>query len=288
MALDNAGVGGSTGTTPAPSIRWHATPSHSWPPWVQPDRPARLLHRQLRRAADHAGTPGHGPQAGPGLLGAAGRGWHARVGARGHRRDRPRIPAGSLRGRVLYPPASSWQAGIEAQRRMYARTEDRDAATTWATGEAQYDAVCTWGLPDHARLQRVNAIDVPVFVANGGTDPMILPRYSCLLAGLIPHARVKIYPDSARVLVLASRRVRHRRPGIPHRRQQRHPQAYHNAYPRQRQPATGGGPACLVMAACEARFRSGASAPAACVVSVAPPAAGRRHCRVALSVTGVS
>ena len=144
------------------------------------------------------------------------------------------------------------------------------------------------GLPDHARLQRVNAIDVPVFVANGGTDPMILPRYSCLLAGLIPHARVKIYPDSARVLVLASRRVRHRRPGIPHRRQQRHPQAYHNAYPRQRQPATGGGPACLVMAACEARFRSGASAPAACVVSVAPPAAGRRHCRVALSVTGVS
>jgi len=26
---------------------------------------------------------------------------------------------------------------------------------------------------------------------------MILPRYSYLLAGLIPHARVKIYPDSA-------------------------------------------------------------------------------------------
>jgi pimeloyl-ACP methyl ester carboxylesterase len=26
---------------------------------------------------------------------------------------------------------------------------------------------------------------------------MILPHYSYLLAGLIPHARVKIYPDSA-------------------------------------------------------------------------------------------
>jgi pimeloyl-ACP methyl ester carboxylesterase len=26
---------------------------------------------------------------------------------------------------------------------------------------------------------------------------MILPRYSCLLAGLIPQARLKIYPDSA-------------------------------------------------------------------------------------------
>jgi len=39
--------------------------------------------------------------------------------------------------------AASRQAGREALRRMYARTEDRDAATTWATREAQYDAVCT-------------------------------------------------------------------------------------------------------------------------------------------------
>ena len=38
---------------------------------------------------------------------------------------------------------------------------------------------------------------MPVFVANGDSDPMILPRYSHLLAGLIPQARLKIYPDSA-------------------------------------------------------------------------------------------
>ena len=38
---------------------------------------------------------------------------------------------------------------------------------------------------------------MPVFVANGDSDPMILPHYSYLLAGLIPHARVKIYPDAA-------------------------------------------------------------------------------------------
>ena len=31
----------------------------------------------------------------------------------------------------------------------------------------------------------------------GDSDPMILPHYSYLLAGLIPQARVKIYPDSA-------------------------------------------------------------------------------------------
>jgi pimeloyl-ACP methyl ester carboxylesterase len=91
----------------------------------------------------------------------------------------------------------SRQTGKEALRRMYARTEDRDAVTTWATREAQYDAVCAWGLPDHALLERVSALDMPVFVANGDSDPMILPHYSYLLAGLIPHARVRIYPDAA-------------------------------------------------------------------------------------------
>src|SRR5271155_4348310 len=50
------------------------------------------------------------------------------------------------------PSASSRQAGQETLRRLYARTEDRDQATTWATRETQYDAGCTWGIPDHALL----------------------------------------------------------------------------------------------------------------------------------------
>ena len=100
-------------------------------------------------------------------------------------------------GVFFTPSAPSRQAGQEALRRMYARTEDRDKATTWATREAQYDAVCAWGIPDHGLLQRLEAIDMPVFVANGDSDPMILPRYSYLLAGLIPHAQVSVYPDAA-------------------------------------------------------------------------------------------
>ena len=93
--------------------------------------------------------------------------------------------------------AASRQAGQQNLARMSARTQDRDKATTWSTRQAQYDAVCTWGIPDHALLQRLSCLDVPVFVANGDSDPMILPHYSYLLAGLIPQARVKIYPDSA-------------------------------------------------------------------------------------------
>jgi pimeloyl-ACP methyl ester carboxylesterase len=93
---------------------------------------------------------------------------------------------------------ASRNAGRQSMQRIFtARTEDRDAATTWQTREAQYDAVCAWGVPNHALLERVSAIGVPVFVTNGDSDPMIPPRYSYLLGGLVPQARVKIYPDSA-------------------------------------------------------------------------------------------
>jgi pimeloyl-ACP methyl ester carboxylesterase len=79
---------------------------------------------------------------------------------------------------------------------MFTRT-DFDQPTTWETRQAQYDAVCAWGVPNHALLQRLSAIESRVFIANGESDPMIPPRYSHLLAGLIPGAKVKIYPDSA-------------------------------------------------------------------------------------------
>jgi pimeloyl-ACP methyl ester carboxylesterase len=99
---------------------------------------------------------------------------------------------------VFFTGTDSQQAGKETLGRIFgARTEDRDEQADWATREAQYNAVCSWGIPDHAALERLAAIEMPVFVANGDSDPMILPRYSLLLAGLIPQARLKIYPDAA-------------------------------------------------------------------------------------------
>jgi pimeloyl-ACP methyl ester carboxylesterase len=93
---------------------------------------------------------------------------------------------------------ASRAAGQEVLGRLFGvRTADRDADVSWQTRLAQYDAVCRWGEPNHSLLERVSAIDKPVFVANGDSDPMILPHYSYLLAGLIPGARLKIYPDSA-------------------------------------------------------------------------------------------
>jgi pimeloyl-ACP methyl ester carboxylesterase len=100
---------------------------------------------------------------------------------------------------VFYAPSpTSQDAGRQSAQRIFgARTDDRDANTTWQTRQAQYDAVCAWGVPNHALLERVSAIECPVFVANGDSDPMILPHYSYLLAGLIAQAEVKIYPDAA-------------------------------------------------------------------------------------------
>lgn len=91
---------------------------------------------------------------------------------------------------------TSRSAGAAALTRMFTR-EEHDTPTSWQTRMAQYDAVCEWGIPNTSLLQRLEAIAMPVFVANGEDDPMILPKYSSLLHGLLPDARMKIYPDSA-------------------------------------------------------------------------------------------
>jgi pimeloyl-ACP methyl ester carboxylesterase len=92
---------------------------------------------------------------------------------------------------------TSRQAGQQAAGRIFGPRADRDVPTTWQTRQAQYDAVSAWGIPNYSLLERVGGIELPVFVANGDSDPMILPRYSYLLAGLLPDARLTIYPDSA-------------------------------------------------------------------------------------------
>jgi pimeloyl-ACP methyl ester carboxylesterase len=199
VTFDNAGVAGSTGTTPntVEQMARDAIAFLAAMGLAQVDllgfsigsfvaqqialtRPAIVRRLVLASAA---------PQGAAGM-----HGWAPEViGAIGTAETSPE----EYLGVFFAGSSSSRQAGQEALRRMYARTEDRDTATTWATREAQYDAVCTWGIPDHALLQRLSCLQMPVFVANGDSDPMILPHYSYLLAGLIPQAQLKIYPDSA-------------------------------------------------------------------------------------------
>jgi pimeloyl-ACP methyl ester carboxylesterase len=99
---------------------------------------------------------------------------------------------------VFFAPSDTSQAaGMEFFGRITARTADRDTPTDWSTRNAHYDAIVQWGIPNHSMLERLRGITQPVFVTNGDADPMILPRYTHLLGGLLPDAKVKIYPDAA-------------------------------------------------------------------------------------------
>jgi pimeloyl-ACP methyl ester carboxylesterase len=199
VTFDNAGVGGSTGTTPS-TVTEMAIDAIAFLEAMEFDqvdllgfsigsfvaqeialiRPAVVRRLVLASSAPQGAAGMHGWA--PEVIEAVG------------------APAPNPDGylSVFFTRSSaSRQAGVETLGRTTARAEDRDRPTTWQTRQAQYDAVCGWGIPDHGLLQRVSAIDMPLFVANGDSDPMILPHYSHLLAGLIPHAQVKIYPDSA-------------------------------------------------------------------------------------------
>ena len=199
VTFDNAGVGGSTGTTPS-AIAQMARDAiaflealdlgavdllgFSIGSFVAQEialiRPAVVRRLVLAASAPRGAAGMHGWA--PEVIGA--------VGAP------ERDPDGYL-GVFFTGSAASRQAGVEALGRLTARRGDRDKLTSWQTRQAQYDAVCDWGIPDHGQLQRVSAITMPAFVATGDSDPMILPHFSYLLAGLIPQARVKLYPDAA-------------------------------------------------------------------------------------------
>lgn len=199
VTFDNTGVAGSTGTTPS-SIEQMAHDAIAFLAAIELEhvdvlgfsvgsfvaqemaliRPALVRKLVLASSAPKGADGMHGWA--PEVIEAVG------------------TPAPDPNGylRVFFAESkSSQRAGQEVFERFLSRASDPDEQTNWQTRQAQYDAVCAWGIPNHAALQRLAAIDQPVFVANGDSDPMILPHYSHLLAGLIPQAHLKIYPDSA-------------------------------------------------------------------------------------------
>ncbi len=199
ITFDNTGVGATTGTTPA-SVAAMAHDALAFLDaleitrtdvlgfslgsfvaqeiaLIRPDLVRRLV---LASAAPQGAAGMHGWS--PEVIGAVGK---------------PQTGPADYLGVFFTDTEESLSAGKGVLGRIYGRTVDRDQETTWQTRQAQYDAICDWGVPDHARLERVSGISVPVLVANGDRDPMILPRYTHLLGGLIPDAQVVIYPDAA-------------------------------------------------------------------------------------------
>jgi pimeloyl-ACP methyl ester carboxylesterase len=200
VTFDNVGVGATTGSTPS-SIEEMAHGAVEFMTAMEFDqvdllgfsigsfvaqevvltRPALVRRLILASSAPKGAAGMHGWD--PDVIGAVG--------------TPNTAPDEYLRTFFTASSSTSKAAGQQAMGRMFGEHADPDAPTSWQTREAQYDAVCSWGVPSHALLERVSVIEPPVFIAAGDGDRMILPRYSYLLAGLIPAAEVKIYPDSA-------------------------------------------------------------------------------------------
>ena len=176
VTFDNVGVGGSTGTTPS-TVTQMASDAIAFLEAMEFETVdilgfsiGRFVAQEIaliRPAVVHGLVlPSSTPQGAAGMHGWAPEVIDA-VGALTTSRD------GYLGVFFADSPASR-QSGEEVLGRLTARTDDRDTPTTWETRQAQYDAVCAWGIPDHSLLQRVSA--------NGQAEAMPLDLITRALA----------------------------------------------------------------------------------------------------------
>jgi pimeloyl-ACP methyl ester carboxylesterase len=129
-----------------------------------------------------------GPKGAPGM-----HGWREDIAAAARGESKPE----NLLYIMFAHTEASQAKGMEFLGRFVKRQDGRDAPTSDAARDAQYDAIVEWGIPDHAALQRLTGIQSPTLIVQGDNDLMIPSKLSHLMAGLIPDARIRIYPDAA-------------------------------------------------------------------------------------------
>jgi pimeloyl-ACP methyl ester carboxylesterase len=153
-------------------------------------RPVDLLGPRSFVAQEIASPTVGRAQARARIGGADGRGGHARLApdvieAVGGPQPNPED--------ICAPSRRPTRARLRGSKRSSASrgTSDRDTPRRRATAVRR---ACAWASPIAARAMPRIEHRCP---SPARRDPMILPHYSHLLAGLIPDARIKIYPDSA-------------------------------------------------------------------------------------------
>ncbi|BBH69925.1 peroxidase [Actinoplanes sp. OR16] len=199
ILVDYAGVGASTGT-PATSVTESARHIIAFTEALGLEsvdllgfslggfvaQEIALIRPGLIRRLVLAGT---GPKGAPGM-----HGWRADIAS--HARARVNDAEDLLY--IFFAHTETSQAlGKQFLGRIFARAENRDEPTTVAVRDAQYDAIVEWGIPDHAALQRLTGITAPTLILQGDDDLMIPTKGSHTMAGLIPDAQIRIYPDAA-------------------------------------------------------------------------------------------
>jgi pimeloyl-ACP methyl ester carboxylesterase len=104
--------------------------------------------------------------------------------------------ADDLLGLFFSRSEQSRAKGMQSLQRLSSREADRDEPTDLATRDAQLAALTAWGIPDASKLNRLAGITQPTLVANGDNDTMLHTQNSALLAGHLPDAQLRIYPDA--------------------------------------------------------------------------------------------
>lgn len=199
ILVDNVGVGGSSGSVPstiaqmardllaftdALELRTFDLLGFSLGGFVAQD--LALLRPWAVRNLVLAGT---GPAGAPTM-----HGWREDI----ERESRHDVPSPENLLYIFFAHTDTSRAlGVEFLQRISARTEDNDAPTSPAVRDAQYDAILDWGVPDLSKLERLTGIRQPTLVLQGDDDLMIRTPGSHTLAGLIPDARLHLFPDAA-------------------------------------------------------------------------------------------
>jgi pimeloyl-ACP methyl ester carboxylesterase len=199
ILFDNAGIGGTDGTTPdtveamaedavafidALGLTTVDLFGYSLGGFVAQD--VALAHPSLVRRLILAGT---GPKGAPGMERWSDDVVNAVV-------VDETGPAGVLF--VFYAPTESSQtAGQQSLGRIYGWQDGRDEQPSLESKNAQYRAVLDWGVQDWATVQRLRNITQPTLILQGDDDIMIPTRASHTLAGLIPDARIHIFPNAS-------------------------------------------------------------------------------------------
>ncbi|WP_159618656.1 alpha/beta fold hydrolase [Arthrobacter zhaoguopingii] len=201
VVFDNTGVASSTGTTPdsVEKMAEDTTAFLSALGLAKVDlfgfslggfiaQHLALTNPGLVRRIVLAGT---GPKGAPGMAS-----WSEDVVAH---LVTPDVPSAEGILAVFYAPTGESQtAGTASLGRIFSRTEGRDSDVSIETKNSQYHgAVLAWGRPDWQAVQSLTRIQQPTLILQGDNDLMIPTPASHLMAGLIPDARIRIFPNAS-------------------------------------------------------------------------------------------